>query len=78
MSGGAGGAPLLIPPLNYAMVSKGIYRSGYPNTRNFPFVRSLRLRTVLYVSADPPQTPAALTRSERTGTCTRTSTSRRT
>jgi hypothetical protein len=25
--------PLLIPPLNFAMVNSGIYRSGYPNKK---------------------------------------------
>ncbi len=25
--------PLFIPPLNFAMVARGIYRSGYPNKK---------------------------------------------
>lgn len=40
--------PLLIPPLNFAMVSSGIYRSGYPNKKvaypqHHPFTRSSTL-----------------------------------
>ena len=37
----------MIPPLNFAMVSDGIYRSGYPNQKNFAFLRTLRLKSVL-------------------------------
>lgn len=40
---------LLIPPLNFAMVDKGVYRSGYPNKKNLPFLYKLRLRSVVYV-----------------------------
>lgn len=40
---------LLIPPLNFAMVDKGVYRSGYPNKKNLPFLQKLRLRSVVYV-----------------------------
>lgn len=53
--------PVLVPPLNFAMVSKGIYRSGYPNRKNFPFLAKLKLRSILYayvyipcVSSDAP------------------------
>ncbi|KAG5178348.1 tyrosine phosphatase family-domain-containing protein [Tribonema minus] len=38
---------MLIPPLNWAMVSPGVYRSGYPIACNFNFLKGLRLRTVL-------------------------------
>lgn len=30
--------PLLIPPLNFAMVNSGIYRSGYPNKKVLLFI----------------------------------------
>ena len=39
---------LLVPPLNFAMVAPGVYRSGYPNKRNFPFLRRLGLRSIMY------------------------------
>ena len=38
---------LLIPPLNFAMVDKGVYRSGYPNKKNLHFLHKLRLRSVV-------------------------------
>ncbi|KAL1921495.1 uncharacterized protein VTP21DRAFT_11211 [Calcarisporiella thermophila] len=41
----------LVPPLNFAMVAPGVYRSGYPNKQNFPFLRKLKLRTVMYLAA---------------------------
>lgn len=41
------GADVLIPPLNFSIVSKGVYRAGYPNEKNIPFLRKLKLRTVL-------------------------------
>lgn len=39
----------VIPPLNFAMVSPGVYRSGYPNTMNHSFLKSLKLRTLIYL-----------------------------
>ncbi|KAJ7540454.1 hypothetical protein O6H91_10G015800 [Diphasiastrum complanatum] len=44
---------LLIPPLNFSMVDKGIYRSGYPNKKNLPFLHKLRLRSVVYLCPEP-------------------------
>ena len=43
---------LIVPPLNFAMVSRGIYRSGHPNERNFEFLRRLSLKTVLYLGTE--------------------------
>ncbi|KAL6056557.1 Tyrosine-protein phosphatase dsp1 [Balamuthia mandrillaris] len=40
---------LLIPPLNFAMVAPGVYRSGYPNKKNFPFLKKLGLKRILYL-----------------------------
>lgn len=39
----------LIPPLNYSMVETGVYRSGFPNKKNFSFLRQLGLRSILYL-----------------------------
>ena len=39
----------LIPPENFALVSSGVYRAGFPKKRNFRFMETLRLKTVLYV-----------------------------
>jgi hypothetical protein len=40
---------VVVPPLNFAMVAPGVYRSGYPNKRNFPFLRRLGLRSIMCV-----------------------------
>jgi len=40
---------MFIPPLNFAMVAKGVYRSGYPNPKNFPFLKKLGLKSILYL-----------------------------
>lgn len=37
----------LVPPLNFAMIASGVYRSGHPNKQNFAFLRKLRLKTIL-------------------------------
>ncbi len=39
----------LIPPENFSPVSNGIYRSGFPTKKNFPFLKSLRLKTIIYL-----------------------------
>ena len=39
----------LAPPENFAMVWKGIYRSGYPSKRNLTFLRTLGLRSILFL-----------------------------
>ena len=43
---------LLVPPLNFAMVSQGIYRSGFPNKKNFAFLKKLNLKSIMYLSPD--------------------------
>jgi tyrosine-protein phosphatase SIW14 len=40
---------MLFPPLKYSLVMPGIYRSGYPNRKNFPFLKRLGLKSVLYL-----------------------------
>ncbi|KAH8548107.1 tyrosine phosphatase family-domain-containing protein [Umbelopsis sp. PMI_123] len=42
----------LVPPLNFAMVAPGVYRSGHPNRQNFPFLRKLGLKTVMYFAME--------------------------
>ena len=39
----------LIPPENFSMVAKGIYRSGFPKKKNFPFLKKLGLKSILTV-----------------------------
>ena len=43
---------VLVPPLNFAMVSKNLYRSGYPNKRNFQFLKKLQLKSIVYLCPD--------------------------
>jgi len=47
---------LLIPPLNFAMVADGIYRSGYPSKKNHQFLKTLGLKSILYLCLEdyPP------------------------
>lgn len=42
-------AGVVVPPLNFAMVSPGVYRSGYPRAVNHTFLRSIALKTVIYL-----------------------------
>lgn len=37
----------MIPPLNFAMVDNGIFRSGFPDTANFSFIKTLGLRSIM-------------------------------
>lgn len=39
----------VIPPPNFAMVSPGVYRSGYPKAMNHSFLKSLQLKTLIYL-----------------------------
>ncbi|XP_059661139.1 probable tyrosine-protein phosphatase DSP4 [Cornus florida] len=41
------------PPLNFAMVDNGIFRSGFPDSANFPFIQSLGLRSIIYLCPEP-------------------------
>ena len=38
---------LLVPPLNFAMVDCGVFRSGFPGPPNFTFLQSLGIRSVV-------------------------------
>ncbi len=39
---------LRIPPLNFANTLPGVFRSGYPHRRNFEYLRTIGLKSVLY------------------------------
>ncbi|KAI8813249.1 protein-tyrosine phosphatase [Cladochytrium replicatum] len=43
---------VVVPPLNFAMVAPGVYRSGHPNRKNFPFLKKLGLKSVMYLCTD--------------------------
>ncbi|KAI9829062.1 MAG: hypothetical protein M1832_000085 [Thelocarpon impressellum] len=38
---------LLVPPINFAEVVPGIYRSGFPTLENFEFMKGLALKSIL-------------------------------
>ncbi|CAD0113462.1 unnamed protein product [Aureobasidium uvarum] len=41
---------MYVPPANFGAVeTNSIYRSGYPTSKNFDFIKSLSIRTILYV-----------------------------
>ncbi|GAW13132.1 hypothetical protein ANO14919_025100 [Xylariales sp. No.14919] len=35
------------PPINFSIVSEGLYRSGYPQTEDYPFIQGLKLKTIV-------------------------------
>ena len=41
------GEDLFSPPLNFAMVDNGIFRSGFPDSANFSFLQTLGLRSIM-------------------------------
>lgn len=45
-------APLVVPPTNFAMVSPGVYRSGLPKRPNHSFLKSLKLKTLIFLCPD--------------------------
>ncbi|KAL3509932.1 hypothetical protein ACH5RR_029333 [Cinchona calisaya] len=47
------GEELFIPPLNFAIVDNGIFRSGFPDLPNFSFLQSLSLRSIIYLCPEP-------------------------
>ncbi|KAI4371163.1 hypothetical protein MLD38_019429 [Melastoma candidum] len=48
---------MFIPPLNFSIVDNGIFRSGFPDRANFGFLKSLGLRSILYLC--PEEYPEA-------------------
>lgn len=41
--------PQYVPPLNFSLVEDGIYRSGFPMPINYPFLKQLGLKTIIYL-----------------------------
>lgn len=44
----------LVPPFRAARVENGVHRGAYPVLRNFPYLRRLRLRTIVSLIPEPP------------------------
>jgi tyrosine-protein phosphatase SIW14 len=40
---------LLVPPTNFSLVSRGVYRGSYPNFQNFSFLEQLEIRSILFL-----------------------------
>ncbi|KAK2979041.1 hypothetical protein RJ640_013675 [Escallonia rubra] len=51
------GEELYTPPLNFAMVDTGVFRSGFPDTANFSFLQTLGLRSIIYLCPEPYPEP---------------------
>ncbi|KAH7533123.1 hypothetical protein FEM48_Zijuj04G0097000 [Ziziphus jujuba var. spinosa] len=47
------GEGLFTPPLNFAMVDNGIFRSGFPDSANFAFLQTLGLRSIICMCPEP-------------------------
>ena len=43
----------LVPPPNFSSVEDGIFRSGFPQPSNFPFLKNLNLRSIMFVFLIP-------------------------
>lgn len=44
---------VLVPPNNFSMVEDGLYRSGFPEPSNFPFLETLNLKSIIYLCPEP-------------------------
>ncbi|KAM6585649.1 hypothetical protein CsatB_012651 [Cannabis sativa] len=44
---------VFVPPLNFAMVDCGVFRSGFPGSANFSFLQSLEIRSIVYLCPEP-------------------------
>ncbi|XP_076959403.1 inositol diphosphatase DSP4-like [Bidens hawaiensis] len=42
-----------IPPINFAVVDDGIFRSGFPDTNSLSFLKTLKLRSIIYLCPEP-------------------------
>ncbi|KGN47970.1 probable tyrosine-protein phosphatase DSP4 isoform X1 [Cucumis sativus] len=47
------GDDLFVPPLNFAVVDTGIFRSGFPDSSNFSFLQTLGLRSIICLCPEP-------------------------
>ncbi|KAK4686313.1 hypothetical protein P7C73_g3813, partial [Tremellales sp. Uapishka_1] len=43
---------VVVPPINFSLVARGIYRSGHPNKKNFGFLKRLNLKCIIYVEGE--------------------------
>ncbi|BFZ61955.1 hypothetical protein YB2330_003033 [Saitoella coloradoensis] len=50
---------VLVPPISFAMVAPGVYRSGHPLRLNFNFLEKRKFKTIIYI-ADQDYDPETL------------------
>jgi tyrosine-protein phosphatase SIW14 len=43
---------LIVPPVNFSLVVKGVYRGSHPTIRSFSFLKNLGLKTVLFLGPE--------------------------
>ncbi|XP_022742691.1 probable tyrosine-protein phosphatase At1g05000 [Durio zibethinus] len=53
VEGEEGNGVVMEPPPNFSMVEEGICRSSFPQRRNFAFLETLDLRSVIYLCQEP-------------------------
>lgn len=41
--------PKYFPPLNFGIIDSDLYRCGHPQIINYPFLKSLKLKTIIYI-----------------------------
>ncbi|KAK7344109.1 hypothetical protein VNO77_13392 [Canavalia gladiata] len=44
---------VMVAPTNFSMVEEGIYRSSFPQPSNFAFLKTLNLRSIIYLCPEP-------------------------
>ncbi len=44
----------VVPPLNFCPVERYLYRSGLPAPVNFPFLKELHLKTIIWLASEDP------------------------
>ncbi|MFS7977695.1 putative protein-tyrosine-phosphatase [Helianthus anomalus] len=47
------GGEFFTPPLNFSMVDNGIFLSRFPDASNFPFLKTLGLRSIVHLCPEP-------------------------
>jgi hypothetical protein len=43
-----------VPPFRFAIVEDGVYRGAYPTLKNFPYLKTLKLKTIISLIPEPP------------------------
>lgn len=48
------GRAKVVPPFRFGIVEAGVYRGAYPTLKNFPYLKTLGLTTVISLIPEPP------------------------